>query len=94
MNSNKKGDQSSIGPYSIIEKALKLKKKILISCNNNIKYYGFIRSFDRHCNMLLEDVIAVWKENNVKANELEKSYEKYYPKIFLRGDSIIVVSLV
>lgn len=50
---------------------------------------------DRHCNMVLENVKEVWTETpktgkgKKKAKPVNK--ERYISKMFLRGDSVILV---
>jgi small nuclear ribonucleoprotein (snRNP)-like protein len=36
--------------------------KVLINCRNNKKLLGRVRAFDRHCNMVLENVREMWTE--------------------------------
>lgn len=35
---------------------------MLINCRNNKKLLGRVRAFDRHCNMVLENVREMWTE--------------------------------
>lgn len=35
---------------------------MLISCRNNRKLLGRVKAFDRHCNMILENVKEMWTE--------------------------------
>lgn len=35
---------------------------MLINCRNNRKLLGRIKAFDRHCNMILENVKEMWTE--------------------------------
>ena len=35
---------------------------MLINCRNNRKLLGRIKAFDRHCNMVLENVKEMWTE--------------------------------
>lgn len=37
-------------------------KQVLINCRNNKKLLGRVRAFDRHCNMVLENVREMWTE--------------------------------
>lgn len=37
-------------------------KQVLINCRNNRKLLGRVRAFDRHCNMVLENVKEMWTE--------------------------------
>ncbi len=36
--------------------------QVLISCRNNRKLLGRVKAFDRHCNMVLENVKEMWTE--------------------------------
>ena len=35
---------------------------MLINCRNNKKLLGRVKAFDRHCNMVLENVQEMWTE--------------------------------
>ena len=54
-----------------------------------------MKAFDRHCNMVLEGVREMWMEYpkggaaGSKAKAIPK--ERLIPKMFLRGDSVILV---
>ena len=37
-------------------------QQVLISCRNNRKLLGRVKAFDRHCNMILENVKEMWSE--------------------------------
>lgn len=36
--------------------------QVLINCRNNKKLLGRVKAFDRHCNMVLENVQEMWTE--------------------------------
>jgi small nuclear ribonucleoprotein D2 len=36
--------------------------QVLINCRNNHKLLGRVKAFDRHCNMILENVTEMWTE--------------------------------
>lgn len=36
--------------------------QVLINCRNNHKLLARVKAFDRHCNMLLENVKEMWTE--------------------------------
>ncbi len=36
--------------------------QVLINCRNNKKLLGRVKAFDRHCNMVLENVKEMWTE--------------------------------
>lgn len=81
------------GPMSLINQAQKENTPVVISCRNNHKLVGKIRAFDRHCNLVLENVKELWTET-VK-NEFNQtksvSRERFVSKMFLRGDSVIII---
>ena len=67
--------------------------QVLINVRNNHKLLARVKAFDRHCNMVLENVKEIWTENprgkGKKAKQVNK--ERYVSKMFLRGDSVILV---
>ena len=69
--------------------------QVLIACRNNRKLLGRVKAFDRHCNMVLEAVQEMWTEvpRAQKGQKRPKPVNKdrFLPKMFLRGDSVIVV---
>ena len=84
----------NVGPLSILTKAVKSNTQILISLRNNRKILARVKAFDRHMNMVLENVCEMWTEKP-KGNKGKKSHaqnrERYFSKLFLRGDSVIFV---
>lgn len=82
------------GPMSILNNAVKNDSSIIISCRNNHKLIGKVRAFDRHCNLVLENVKELWTED-IKNNKGKKiksiSKERFISKMFLRGDSVIII---
>ncbi|KAJ2526400.1 mRNA splicing protein, partial [Coemansia sp. RSA 1937] len=44
------------GPLSVLQMAVKNNTQILISLRNNHKLLARVKAFDRHCNMVLENV--------------------------------------
>ena len=40
--------------------------QVLISCRNNRKLLARVKAFDRHCNMVLENVKEMWTEAGAK----------------------------
>ncbi|KAI8855193.1 hypothetical protein BC829DRAFT_424339 [Chytridium lagenaria] len=69
--------------------------QILVSCRNNRKLLARVKAFDRHCNMVLENVKEMWTETpktgkgKKKAKPINK--DRFISKMFLRGDSVILV---
>lgn len=84
------------GPLSLLQTAVRAHQQVLISCRNNRKLLARVKAFDRHCNMVLENVKEMWTETPRKANG-EKgrpvNKDRFISKMFLRGDSVIIVLL-
>ncbi|XP_062022309.1 uncharacterized protein LOC133738736 isoform X2 [Rosa rugosa] len=55
-------EEFSTGPLSILMMSVKNHTQVLINCRNNRKLFGTMRAFDRHCNMVLENVKEMWTE--------------------------------
>lgn len=81
--------ETTAGPMSILEEAVKTGVQVLISCRNNRRLLGRVRAFDRHCNMVLEDLIEMWVEYPKKGQPVNK--DRFISKLFLRGDSVITI---
>lgn len=82
------------GPMSLLRSAVESHTPVLISLRNNHKLIARIKAFDRHSNMVLENVREFWNENqrNAKGKKLKSlAKQRFVSKMFLRGDSIIVV---
>ncbi len=95
------------GPLSLLTDAVKNNTQVLIACRNNRKLLARVKAFDRHCNMVLEDVTELWQETPksskakaaaaAAAGEGKSSASKpvnkdrYISKMFLRGDGVILV---
>lgn len=82
-------EQTETGPTSILNEAVKNGSQILISCRHNKRLLGRVRAFDRHCNMVLEEVTEMWVEFPKRGQPVNK--DRFISKLFLRGDSIITV---
>ncbi|KAJ3501948.1 hypothetical protein NM208_g16831 [Fusarium decemcellulare] len=86
----------SAGPLSILQTAVRSHVQVLISIRNNRKLLARVKAFDRHCNMVLENVKEMWTEtprlaNGKKGRPVNK--DRFISKMFLRGDSVILVLL-
>ena len=65
--------------------------QVLINLRNNHKLLGRVRAFDRHCNMVLENVKELWTEGRPGGKKGVVNRDRVISKLFLRGDSVIVV---
>ncbi|KAF2746230.1 small nuclear ribonucleoprotein-like protein sm d2 [Sporormia fimetaria CBS 119925] len=84
------------GPLSILQTAVRNRTQVLISCRNNRKLLARVKAFDRHCNMILENSKEMWTETPRLSNgQLGRKVNKdrFISKMFLRGDSVILVLL-
>lgn len=87
-------EEFKTGPLSVLMTSVKNNTQVLINCRNNRKLLGRVKAFDRHCNMVLENVKEMWYEipktgKGKKAKPINK--DRYIAKMFLRGDSVILV---
>ncbi|KAL4444094.1 hypothetical protein ABPG75_011831 [Micractinium tetrahymenae] len=83
------------GPLSVLTMSVKSNSQVLINCRNNRKLLGRVKAFDRHCNMVLENVKEFWTEIPKKGKGAKASKpvnkDRFISKMFLRGDSVILV---
>ncbi|KAJ2495998.1 mRNA splicing protein [Coemansia sp. RSA 1972] len=83
------------GPLSVLQMAVKNNTQILISLRNNHKLLARVKAFDRHCNMVLENVKEMWTESPTTGKGVKRAIpinkDRFISKLFLRGDSVIVV---
>jgi len=88
-------EEFSTGPLSILEQSVKNNTQVLINCRNNKKLLGRVKAFDRHCNMVLENVKEIWTEvprpGKGKKKGKAVTRDRFISKMFLRGDSVIIV---
>jgi small nuclear ribonucleoprotein D2 len=88
-------EEFNTGPLSVLTQSVRNNTQVLINCRNNKKLLGRVKAFDRHCNMVLEGVKEMWTElpktgkGKKKAKPVNK--DRYISKMFLRGDSVILV---
>ncbi|GBG27142.1 Small nuclear ribonucleoprotein Sm D2 [Hondaea fermentalgiana] len=94
-NVNEEKDMVTSGPLSVLMHSVKSGTQVLISLRNNHKLLARVKAFDRHCNMVLEDVLEMWTEapkqgkGAARAKAVEK--DRKISKLFLRGDCVIMV---
>ena len=78
----------------MLTKAVKSNSQILVNCRNNRKLLARVKAFDRHLNMVLENACELWTEmpkSNKGKRAKPVNRERYISKMFLRGDSVILV---
>ena len=81
---------------ALLTKAVKSNAQVAIQLRNNRKILARVKAFDRHMNMVLEQVVEMWTEvprgnKGKKAKPVKR--ERHIGKMFLRGDSVIFVLL-
>ncbi|QSL65972.1 hypothetical protein MERGE_003109 [Pneumocystis wakefieldiae] len=82
------------GPLSVLQQAVQNHNQVLISCRNNRKLLARVKAFDRHSNMVLENVKEMWTETprNAKGKKGKPvNKDRFISKMFLRGDSVILI---
>ncbi|KAJ3567358.1 hypothetical protein NP233_g6416 [Leucocoprinus birnbaumii] len=56
-----------------------------------LKLLARVKAFDRHSNMVLENVKEMWTEVPKGKNKKPVNKDRFISKMFLRGDSVILV---
>eukprot|EP01027_Heterolobosea_sp_BB2_P024762 GEZU01037388.1.p1 GENE.GEZU01037388.1~~GEZU01037388.1.p1 ORF type:complete len:112 (-),score=34.78 GEZU01037388.1:52-387(-) len=86
----KEEEEFNKGPLSVLLASVRDQSQVLINCRNNKKLLARVKAFDRHSNMVLENVQEIWTEvPKGKKKPVNKS--RFISKMFLRGDSVILV---
>ncbi|PPQ73224.1 hypothetical protein CVT24_010034, partial [Panaeolus cyanescens] len=81
----------SQGPLSVLQQAVRNHAQVLISLRNNKKLLARVKAFDRHSNMVLENVKEMWTETPKGKNKKPVNKDRFISKMFLRGDSVILI---
>lgn len=93
--SQREQEEFNTGPLSVLTQSVKNNTQVLINCRNNKKLLARVKAFDRHCNMVLENVKEMWTEVPKTGKGKKKSKpvnkDRYISKMFLRGDSVILI---
>ncbi|XP_076952211.1 uncharacterized protein LOC143625874 [Bidens hawaiensis] len=86
-------EEFNSGPLSVLMTSVKYNSQVLINCRNNKQLFGRVRAFDRHCNMVLENVREMWTEvpKTGEKKALPVNKDRFISKMFLQGDSVIIV---
>merc|ERR1712193_342423 len=94
-NERREEEEFQTGPLSVLTQSVKNNTQVLINCRNNRRLLGRVKAFDRHCNMVLVDAKEMWTENPKTGKGKKKSKpvnkDRFISKMFLRGDSVILV---
>ncbi|PWN27430.1 putative small nuclear ribonucleo protein chain D2 [Jaminaea rosea] len=83
----------SQGPLSVLQQSVRNHTQVLISLRNNRKLLGRVKAFDRHSNMVLENVKEMWTEypKGKAGSKKPTNKDRFISKMFLRGDSVCLV---
>ncbi|GAA6047510.1 hypothetical protein JCM3770_005782 [Rhodotorula araucariae] len=81
----------SQGPLSVLQTAVRSGSQVLIALRNNRKLLGKVKAFDRHSNMVLENVKEMWTEAPKGKGKKPVNKDRFVSKMFLRGDSVVLV---
>ena len=76
-------------PMSLVSRIIQKKNLAIIFLRNNKKIIAKIKAFDKHFNLILEDIKELWNEDTDKVPITFK--ERHIGKMILRGDSIILI---
>ena len=83
------------GPFSILFRAVKANTQVLVNVRNNHKLLARVKAYDRHMNLLLEDVKEMWTESSKGGKGKQRgsavNKDRYISKMVLRGDSVILI---
>lgn len=82
--------ETSQGPLSVLQQSVRNNTQILISLRNNKKLLARVKAFDRHSNMVLENVKEMWTETPKGKNRKAINKDRFISKMFLRGDSVVL----
>nr|XP_034364063.1 small nuclear ribonucleoprotein Sm D2-like [Arvicanthis niloticus] len=88
-------EEFNTGPRTVLAQSVKNNTQVLINCFNNKKLLDQVKTFYRHCNMVLENVkeilTKVSKSGKGKKKSKPVNKDRYISKMFLRGDSVIMM---
>lgn len=80
------------GPFSLLYNACNSGNQVLINTRGNRKLLARVKAFDRHCNMVLENVKEMWTEKprggaKGKLVNRDRFISKMYVRRILNGSS-------
>ncbi|KAK4052919.1 mRNA splicing protein [Microbotryomycetes sp. JL221] len=81
----------SQGPLSVLQTSVRTNSQILVALRNNRKLLARVKAFDRHANMVLENVKEMWTEAPKGKGKKPINKDRFVSKMFLRGDSVVLV---
>lgn len=72
------------GPLSLLQTATRTHTQVLISCRNNRKLLARVKAFDRHCNMVLENVKEMWTEKPKGTKGKGVNKDRFISKMYVQ----------
>ena len=73
------------GPFSLLHNSVQAKSEVLITCRDGRRLFAKVRAFDKHFNMVLQDITEITAD----ASGVMKSRPLF--NLFLRGDTVVFV---
>ncbi|KAI0307865.1 Sm-like ribonucleoprotein [Multifurca ochricompacta] len=84
----------SQGPLSVLQQAVRNHTQVLIALRNNKKLLARVKAFDRHSNMVLENVKEMWTEVPKGKGKKPVNKDRFISKMFLRPTKSSIVAEV
>lgn len=88
-------EEIKTGPLSVLYTAVQTGEPILVLCRNDRKLCGRLAAFDPHFNLIMVGVEEIWTQvrrtDKGKARGQPVVRQRFIPKLFVRGDSVILV---
>jgi small nuclear ribonucleoprotein D2 len=81
------------GPLSLLQTATRTHTQVLISCRNNRKLLARVKAFDRHCNMVLENVKEMWTEKPKGGKGRGVNKDRFISKMFVFSTPVLSGSI-
>ncbi len=76
-------------PMCLLSEIIKEERLAIVFLRNNKKIIAKLKAFDKHFNLILDNIREIWNENDKTGKLIFK--ERYIGKMLLRGDSVILI---
>ena len=92
-------DEFECGPMRLLTESCRARTPVLVLLRNDHRLLGYVRAFDRHCNMVMQECREIWREGAGRKKRTGKGRkraegvdrERFVSKLFVRGDSVVVI---
>lgn len=81
------------GPLSLLQTATRTHTQVLISCRNNRKLLARVKAFDRHCNMVLENVKEMWTEKPKGNKGKGVNKDRFVSKMYVDSTCFVFIEI-